>query len=156
MDRSMKVMFGMMTLAICLMAFSMFGIQSTQVFAGEYAGGADRGSEPTIVWMGVTWDPDYDKTYYHRLWSDGLLQQRIVHTNLDDCAAYDSTQSCGWFDVQPPTGGDGVACSADVNNDMEVNVTDLLTVMSSWGSNVECEPTYECIDLNNLPSGMGG
>jgi len=32
------------------MAFSMIGNQSTQVYAGEYVGGADRGSEPTIVW----------------------------------------------------------------------------------------------------------
>ena len=62
----------------------------------------------------------------------------------------------GWIDVAPAGGGDGVACGADVNNDMEVNVTDLLAVMESWGSNVVCEPTYECIDLNNLPSGMGG
>ena len=155
MDRSMKVMFGMMTLAICLMAFSMMGNQSQQAYAGEYVGGADRGTEPTIVWYGVSWDEAGDRTLYHRLWSDGLLQQRIIHTDWGSCTAFGSP-SCGWIDVEPPAGGDGVACSADVNNDMEVNVTDLLTVMSSWGSNVVCEPTYECLDLNNLPSGMDG
>ncbi|HIN09574.1 MAG TPA: hypothetical protein EYM64_03255, partial [Phycisphaerales bacterium] len=54
MDRSMKVMFGMMTIAICLMAFSMFGNQSQQAYAGEYVGGGDRGTEPTIVSFRVT------------------------------------------------------------------------------------------------------
>ena len=38
MDRSMKVMFGMMTVAICLMALSMTGNQSQQAYAGEYVG----------------------------------------------------------------------------------------------------------------------
>jgi hypothetical protein len=155
MDRSMKVMFGMMTLAICLMAFSMIGNQSQQVYAGEYVGGADRGSEPTIVWMGVSWDDSNNRTLYHRLWSDGLLQMRYVFHDFGGCTAYDSG-NCGWFDVEPPTGGDGVACSADVNSDSVVDVTDLLAVMSSWYDDVVCEPTYECIDLNNLPSGMGG
>jgi len=39
MDRSMKVMFGMMTIAICLLAFTMMNNQSQQAFAGEYVGG---------------------------------------------------------------------------------------------------------------------
>jgi len=158
MDRSMKVMFGMMTLAICLMAFSMIGNQSTQVYAGEYVGGADRGTEPTIVWFGVSTtnaDATQGYTIFHRLWSDGQLQSRIVQifTSGSQCEYY---ENCGWVDVPPPAGGDGVACSADVNSDSVVDVTDLLAVMSSWYDDVECEPTYECLDLNNLPSGMGG
>ena len=82
MDRSMKVMFGMMTVAICLLAITMMGNQSQQAYAGEYVGGADRGTEPTIVWFGVTSDLYFGETMYHRLWSDGLLQQRFVGTNI--------------------------------------------------------------------------
>ena len=52
MDRSMKVMFGMMTVAICLLAITMMNTQSQQAYAGEYVGG-DRGTEPTIVWYGI-------------------------------------------------------------------------------------------------------
>ena len=156
MDRSMKVMFGMMTVAICLMALSMTGNQSQQAYAGEYVGGGDRGTEPTIVWFGVTQSTEQqDRIFYHRLWSDGLLQYRKVR-HIDVLCNTDEPEGCGWMDVPSPAGGEGVACSADVNNDMQVNVTDVLAVMSSWGSNVECEPTYECLDLNNLPSGMGG
>jgi hypothetical protein len=155
MDRSMKVMFGMMTVAICLMALSMTGNQSQQAYAGEYVGG-DRGTEPTIVWFDVSMLGNY-VFVYHRLWSDGTMQLRYVRRdgNNNDCIL-EEEHCAGWVDVPQPTGGDGVACGADVNNDMEVNVTDLLAVMESWGSNVVCEPTYDCIDLNNLPSGMGG
>ena len=156
MDRSMKVMFGMMTLAICLMAFSMIGNQSQQVYAGEYAGGADRGTEPTIVWFGVSAGDFISESLYHRLWSDGLLQQRYVYSPWGSCTGYDATACGGWFDVEPPAGVDGVACGADLNNDSVVDVSDLLVVMDKWGANTVCEPTYECIDLNNLPSGVGG
>ena len=157
MDRSMKVMFGMMTLAICLMAFSMFGNQSQQVYAGEYVGGGDRGTEPTIVWFGVSYEDLWDVQVYHRLWSDGTLQMRTVYLTVQDCEFDpDTSYNCGWIDVPPPAGGDGVACSADVNSDSVVDVNDVLAVMSSWFDDVVCEPTYDCLDLNNLPSGMGG
>jgi hypothetical protein len=156
MDRSMKVMFGMMTVAICLLAFTMMGNQSQQAYAGEYVGGGDRGTDPTIVWFGVNWDNGNNRSIYHRLWSDGLLQQRYVFSNFGDCTAYDSGSCGGWFDVVPPAGGDGVACGADINNDSVVDVNDIMVVIDMWGSNTVCEPTYECIDLNNLPSGMGG
>ena len=155
MDRSMKVMFGMMTLAICLMAFSMIGNQSTQVYAGEYVGGADRGTEPTIVWFGVSNDTGQGRIIYSRLWSDGSLQYRLVRNNPNSCDNFDQ-DGCGWIDVSPPAGGDGVACGADLNNDSVVNIYDLMVVLDKWGSNTVCAPTYECIDLNNLPSGMGG
>ena len=120
--------------------------------------GADRGTEPTIVWFGVTGELGvYGTVIYHRLWSDGQLQIRYVTTDgWNDACILEENHCSGWVDVPQPTGGDGGACGADVNNDMEVNVTDLLAVMESWGSNVVFEPTYDCIDLNNLPSGMGG
>ena len=155
MDRSMKVMFGMMTVAICLLAITMMGNQSQQAYAGEYVGGGDRGTEPTIVWFGVTHDTqNTDRIVYHRLWSDGLLQYRRVRQH--GCYV-DFPDNCGgWTDVPSEAGGDGVACGADVNSDSVVDVTDLLAVIGEWGVSTVCEPTYECIDLNNLPSGMGG
>ena len=157
MDRSMKVMFGMMTVAICLLAITMMGNQSQQAYAGEYVGGGDRGTEPTIVWFGVSYDDQWDVQVYSRLWSDGRLQVRTVHLTVQDCEFNpDVSYNCGWIDVPPPAGGDGVACGADLNNDSVVNIYDLMVVLDKWGSNTVCEPTYECIDLNNLPSGMGG
>ncbi len=80
-----------------------------------------------------------------------------LYQDWNSCGPDTSAESwCGWTDVEPPAGGDGIACSADVNSDSVVDVTDLLAVMSSWYDDVVCEPTYECLDLNNLPSGMGG
>ena len=157
MDRSMKVMFGMMTVAICLMALSMTGNQSQQAYAGEYVGGdSNRGEEPTIVWFGVTYVTNwYDKVLYHRLWSDGRLQVRSVYTNYSNLC--EAAELCGgWRDVPSPAGGDGVACGADVNNDSVVDVNDIMVVLEGWHDDVVCEPTYDCLDLNNLPSGMGG
>jgi len=155
MDRSMKVMFGMMTTAICLIALTLTGNQTPQAYAGEYIGGGDRGTDPTIVWFGVSNDTGQGRIIYSRLWSDGSLQYRMVRNISNSCDNVDQ-DGCGWIDVSPPVGGDGVACGADLNNDSVVNIYDLMVVLDKWGSNTVCEPTYECIDLNNLPSGMGG
>ena len=155
MDRSMKVMFGMMTTAICLMALTVIGNQTPQAYAGEYIGAGDRGTELTIVWFGVTNDTGQGRIIYSRLWSDGSLQYRMVRNISNSCDNVDQ-EGCGWINVSPPAGGDGVACGADLNNDSVVNIYDLMVVLDKWGSNTVCEPTYECIDLNNLPSGMGG
>ena len=156
MDKSMKLMFGMMSLAICLLAFTMIGNQSQQAFAGEYVGGADRGSdEPTIVWFGVNRSEAYNSQIYSRLWSDGTLQVRRVYFNPQTCGL-DEESNCDWIDVPPPTGGDGVACGADVNNDSVVDTNDILAVIDWWYDDIVCEPTYDCLDLNNLPPGMSG
>jgi hypothetical protein len=158
MDRSMKVMFGMMTLAICLLAFTMIGNQSQQAFAGEYVGGADRGSdEPTIVWFGVSLgsnNTNISDILYHRLWSDGRLQMRRAFRSNSGCDPVNT--SCDWFDVEPPPGGDGVACGADVNNDSVVDTNDILAVIDWWSDDIVCEPTYDCLDLNNLPPAISG
>jgi len=124
-------------------------------YSSIYSGGGDRGTEPTIVWFAVT-QPTLSETIYHRLWSDGLLQQRWVYSVWNDCTAYDAHSCGGWYDVEPPAGGDGVACGADVNNDSVVDVNDIMVVLEGWYDDVVCEPTYDCLDLNNLPSGMGG
>jgi len=156
MDRSMKVMFGMMTIAICLMAFSMFGNQSQQAYAGEYVGGGDRGTEPTIVSFRVTpitrgvydFDPSGDTwannptrvVLLWRMWSDGTVEVNVVGNetipNANGVVLSDANETfTGWVTVKdsPPV---NFACNGDVNNDMQVNITDVLAVMSSWG---ECE-----------------
>ncbi|MBI69628.1 MAG: hypothetical protein CMJ38_06430 [Phycisphaerae bacterium] len=155
MDRSMKVMFGMMTVAICMLAFTMMGNQSQQAFAGNYVGDRDRIDEPTIVWFGVNRSEAYSSQIYSRLWSDGTLQVRRVYFDPQECG-FDIESNCDWIDVPPPAGGDGIACGADINNDSVVDVHDIMVVLDMWDSNTVCEPTYECLDLNNLPSGMGG
>jgi hypothetical protein len=156
MDRSMKVMFGMMTVAICLMALSMAGNQSQQAYAGEYVGGGDRGTEPTIVWYGII-DEGYGRVAAYRLWNDGRTERRVLgHPSQHDECELTLQGECDWQEIAPPPGGDGVACGADINNDSVVNVYDIMVVLDMWDSNTVCEPTYDCIDLNNLPSGMGG
>ena len=155
MDRSTKIMFGLMTTAICLMALTLTGNQTPQAYAGEYVDFKTIGTEPTIVWFGVSNDAGQGRIIYSRLWSDGSLQYRQVRNNPNSCDN-DDQDGCGWIDVSPPAGGDGVACGADINNDSVVDVNDIMMVLDMWGSNTVCEPTYECIDLNNLPSGMGG
>ena len=55
MDRGTKLMFGAMTVAICLMAFNMVGGKSQEANASMNAGHDYRGgTEPTIVWYGTS------------------------------------------------------------------------------------------------------
>ena len=152
MDRSMKVMFGMMTLAICLMAFSMIGNQSTQVYAGEYVGGADRGTEPTIVSFRVTpISRQYWTTWNNipsvsnptswllltRMWSDGVVEMNLVGTETIKTGDLQNADTVftGWVTVKdsPPV---NFACTGDTDTNGDVNITDLLALMSNWG---ECE-----------------
>ena len=54
MDRGTKLMFGAMTVAICLMAFNMVGGKSPEANASMNAGYDYRGgTEPTIVWYQI-------------------------------------------------------------------------------------------------------
>ena len=54
MDRGTKLMFGAMTVAICLMAFNMVGGKSQEANASMNTGSDYRsGVEPTIVWYGT-------------------------------------------------------------------------------------------------------
>ena len=87
----MKVMFGMMTIAICLLAFTMMNNQSQQAYAGEYVGGGDRGTDPTIVSPTIV---SFRVTQIHgpggakssdthflvmwRMWSDGAVEVNLV------------------------------------------------------------------------------
>jgi len=157
MDRSMKVMFGMMTIAICLLAFTMMGNQSQQAFAGEYVGGGDRGTEPTIVSFRVTpithdvhdlensgapwaWANNPTRVVLlWRMWSDGTVEVNVVGnetilnangTNLSD----GNENFTGWRTVTDSVAG--YACVGDVDGNRIVDPNDLMAVIWNWG---ECE-----------------
>jgi hypothetical protein len=148
MDRSMKVMFGMMTLAICLMAFSMMGNQSQQAYAGEYVGGADRGTEPTIVSFRVvvTDGAQHQHHIAYRMWSDGAIEWNWLGS-VEMCGGGPSyggaiineavgggCEESGWHPITDSVAG--YACGGDTDGNREVNVTDLLAVIDDWG---QCE-----------------
>ena len=156
MDRGTKLIFGMLTAAVCLMAIMMISRETPQAHAQMYRG--DAGGEPRIVWFGVTAISStstdaISKSCYHRLWSDGRLQRRIVNTTTG-CSI--SPVCDDWEDIPPPMSGDGVACGVDVNNDSVVDANDILAVIEHWDDELICEPTYECLGLNNMPQGIGG
>ena len=144
MDRSMKVMFGMMTVAICLMALSMTGNQAQQAYAGEYVGGGDRGTGLTIVSFRVT--PISRETNSQstnptawvlltRMWSDGTVEMnRVGSETLPEGNILDESFT-GWRTVKdsPPV---NIACTGDTDSNGNVDVTDLLALVGNWG---ECE-----------------
>jgi hypothetical protein len=147
MDRSMKVMFGMMTVAICLLAITMMGNQSQQAYAGEYVGGGDRGTDPTIVSFRVTpitGDAGGGSTpdryvLLTRMWSDGTVEVNIVgsETLPSEHQVYlysDNELFTGWRTVTDSVAG--YACAGDTDGDREVDVHDLLALMEDWG---QCE-----------------
>ena len=155
MDRSMKVMFGMMTVAICLMALSMTGNQSQQAYAGEYVGGGDRGTGLTIVSFRVIpitrtqIIPNGSQTaggttptrllMLFRMWSDGTVEvnavgnETILNSNGTDLSDGDESFT-GWVTVTDSVAG--YACVGDTDGNRSVDVTDMLAVFNNWG---ECE-----------------
>ena len=153
MDRGMKLMFGMMTAAICLMAINMFGNNTSQAYAANVV---DRGDEPTIVWFGAMGSQNGNTAIGSalRLWSDGRLEIRYLGSGtgpngLYSCGAV--AVDCPWVEIPAPSGGDVAACSADTNGDMQIDVEDLVAVIAGWGQDITCEPTYDCLSLS-LPA----
>ena len=153
MDRSMKVMFGMMTVAICLLAITMMNTQSQQAYAGEYVGGGDRGTDPTIVSFRVTpihrenrWFRNSFPYEGHssnptslilltRMWSDGAVEMNIVGSEtLAGTGSIENETFSGWVTVTDSVAG--YACVGDTDGNRSVNVTDLVAVIDNWG---ECE-----------------
>jgi hypothetical protein len=152
MDRSMKVMFGMMTVAICLLATTMMNTQSQQAYAGEYVGDRDRGTGLTIVSFRVT---HLDKSNNNsnnagvglliltRMWSDGTVEMNVVgnetipliysNNNYISLVAADDAFT-GWRTVTDSVAG--YACGGDTDGNRSVNVHDLLAVVEQWG---QCE-----------------
>ena len=148
MDRSMKVMFGMMTVAICLMALSMTGNQSQQAYAGEYVGGGDRGTEPTIVSFRVVQGSGTHWGY--RMWSDGSVEVNYFgRADYNDYGCYNQVEgpNCsgdhqsvsGWILITDSVAG--YACGGDTDGNREVDVDDLLAVVEQWGQCEEDPPT---------------
>ena len=135
MDRSMKVMFGMMTVAICLMALSMTGNQSQQAYAGEYVGGGDRGTEPTIVWYGtVQVFDDYSNQHRWELvraWSDGVVEAKSFTLGSTNCESTPCSGDASWRTISHPN--EGLAARSDLNDDENVDIEDLLAMISDWG-----------------------
>jgi hypothetical protein len=149
MDRSMKVMFGMMTVAICLLAITMMGNQSQKAYAGEYVGGGDRGTEPTIVSFRVVGGGNHHWGY--RMWSDGAVEVNFFgdaratingdgvfsvcyDQGIGTSCSYSGTPVNGWILIQDSVAG--YACVGDTDGDRSVDITDMLAVFDNWG---QCE-----------------
>ncbi len=150
MDRSMKVMFGMMTIAICLLAITMMGNQSQQAYAGEYVGGGDRGTGLTIVSFRVVTTGNYadQHQWAWRMWSDGAIEWNwlgkvemcggdfqyggaVIDENIyNQC----NLEVDGWHLITDSVAG--YACVGDTDGNRSVDVTDMLAVFNNWG---ECE-----------------
>jgi hypothetical protein len=121
---------------------------------------ASAQAEPTVVWMGVTTNTD-QQWIYHRLWSDGRIEQRAIW-RVWSCNYQNNTWeqssfcASNWVEVPPPPGGNGFACRTDINGDRKVDAADLSSVLNAWGQQGGCEPdaTYPCLDLGNLAGGV--
>ena len=137
MDRSMKVMFGMMTVAICLLAITMMGNQSQQAYAGEYVGGGDRGTGLTIVSFRVV-AHNRDHIAY-RMWSDGAVEVNpLILWDDSGQGGWQQDSHVGWPDgwLLITDSVAGYACVGDTDGNRSVDITDMLAVFNNWG---ECE-----------------
>ncbi len=112
---------------------------------------------PTVIWFGVTsGERNVNSVYstiYHRLWSDGRQEMRVVWFNIlvvcSDLVIPCST-NFNWIEVPPPPSGNGLACRTDINGDRRIDGADLGLMLGDWGSSGSCEPqpTYPCLDLS--------
>ncbi len=160
MDKSMKLMFGVMTIAITLMAFNMMSNNSSEAHASAYLGDGGRGGvEPTIVSFRVT--PlnafrSHSNTgcsdcvaattgfvLLTRMWSDGAVEVNVVGSetlgntgNVSGPVHETKFMSQddlfeGWILVQDSVAG--YRCSADTNGNRIVGVDDVLAVLAQYG-----------------------
>ena len=155
MDRGTKLMFGMLTAAVCLMVIMMISREAPQAHAEMYQG--DRGEELTIVSFRVTpimeeWTATGTanncgnscsnglwgaaaaptrKVMLTRMWSDGTVEINIV----DESEWSDGFT--GWKLVTDSFAG--FRCAGDTDGNREVNVNDVLTVLKDYG-NCELDP----------------
>ena len=138
------------------LASSATASASTTPAAAALASAASAQAGPTVVWMGVTGN-GYDTVAYHRLWSDGRLEQRRLMWSIGpSCNQAFFCDGGNWTEVLPPPGGNGFACRTDINGDRKVDGADLSFVLNAWGQEGGCEPeaTYPCLDLGNLAGGV--
>jgi hypothetical protein len=144
MDRGTKLMFGAMTIAICLMAFNMVGGKSQEANASMNAGSDYRsGVEPTIVWYGTV--QEYTDFGYNvlatgqfvhdhawtlvRAWSDGRVEGRTLRGRNASCGDY--VCDSGWHVISDPN--EGLAAISDLDDDGMVGTNDLLRIIKDWG-----------------------
>ena len=126
---------------------------SVPVAAIAAAATAQANPEPTVVWMGVSYEGNHNTNMYHRLWSDGRLEARSVFpqmANVKGCAVLQGFPcSSPWIEVPPPPGGNGFACRSDLNGDRTVDGADLSFILANWGPQQPCEPeaTYPCLTI---------
>ena len=136
MDRGTKLMFGAMTVAICLMAFNMVGGKSPEANASMNAGYDYRGgTEPTIVW----YDSFHRRLDYNgggssfqvllRAWSDGTVEAKSFSGDLG--CNFGNPSDCGWHVISDPN--DGLPALSDLNDDAVVDINDLLKIIDDWG-----------------------
>ena len=114
-------------------------------------------SEPVIVWYGTGTGQSGAQTepfvgYYHllRAWSDGTVEAKKVNIrpngNENACA---TSSSCDWHIISSPQ----MACRTDINGDGEVELEDLLAVLSQWGDQATCPDTVQLQCGLGLPNG---
>jgi hypothetical protein len=149
---------GLITLSGAIVFASIGGTAQASIGVGGAASAvsaaamAQKGGEPTIVWFGVTYEP-FNVWSYHRLWSDGRLEQRRINRDALCGTPYDTCS--GWVEVPPPAGGDAFACRTDINGDRKTDAVDLAEILAAWGNQGGCEPepTYPCFNLTT-PLGL--
>ena len=132
MDRGTKLMFGAMTVAICLMAFNMVGGKSPEANASMNAGHDYQGGvEPTIVWYDAEFQKQSSSSFYAvtRAWSDGTIEILRANWYLD-CGTIEFCDP-KWQVISDPN--DGLAALSDLNDDAVVDINDLLKIVDDWG-----------------------
>ena len=149
---------GLCVLGLCLASYPIIDrvmpraeAGATHVAAVVAAATAQNPPEPTIVWMGVTYNPNTSRTMYSRLWSDDRLEVRFVYVSHLEYTCNPTFVCSGeWTEVPPPLSGNGFACRADLDGNRIIDGADLGMVLANWGPQTPCEPeaTYPCLTLN--------
>jgi hypothetical protein len=150
---------GLCVLGLCLASYPIIDrvmpraeAGATHVAAVVAAATAQNPPEPTIVWMGVTLNPNYPLTMYSRLWSDDRLEVRFVQVWSPSGDACNPSFLCSgeWTEVPPAPSGNGFACRADLDGNRVIDGADLGVILANWGPQTPCEPEamYPCLTLN--------
>jgi hypothetical protein len=106
---------------------------------------AQAGSEPTVVWYGLSSNVTnrsssqmFVVSVLKRAWSDGRVEMKLVRK--DTLSSYNYVdQTCSdagvctspWILISDPS--DGYAYRSDINADQLVNGADLATMLADWG-----------------------
>ena len=132
MDRSTRLMLGMLTIAVCMLT-AKFVFESEPEAQANYA--MAGGTEPTIVWYdaqvgGV--ENNSTTSILYRAWSDGTIEMRRQYFYHWNGYCYiDEVPCTPWTVISEPN--EGRAAMSDINGDESVDVLDLLTVIDRWG-----------------------